>query len=104
MLASAMIYWHWQAMLISYLTKRVVELPFNNLPELIENTNFRIAVWPGTYDEDVFKYATDHHWKRAWKERIQPFLHEYKDNKGNMTQYPMADSSIALYYSASNLK
>ena len=75
-------------------------MPFNNIPELLENTNFRIALMAGSYDEDAFKYATDHHWKRAWKERIQPFLHEYKDNNGNMTQYPLADSSIALYSDA----
>ena len=92
-----MINGYWQAMLISYLSKIVVELPFNNLPELLENTNFRIAVWPGTFEEDLFKYATDPHWKRAWKERIQPFLHEYNNHNGNMTQYPMADSSIALF-------
>ena len=99
-----MINWHWQAMLISYLSKRVVELPFNNIPELLANTNFRIAVLPGSYHEDAFKYATDHNWKIAWKERIQPFIHEYKDNKGNMTQYPLADSSIALYNTAFTLR
>ena len=97
MLASAMMNWHWQAMLISYLSKRVVVLPFNNIPELIDNTNLRIAVLPGSYHEDKFKFATDHYMKIAWKERIQPFLHEYKDNNGNMTQYPLADASITLY-------
>ena len=91
-------------MLISYLSTRVIVLPFNNIPELIEKTNFRIAVWPGSYPEDTFKYATDHYWTIAWKERIQPFLNDYKDNNGNMTQYPMKDSSIALYNSARNLK
>ena len=99
-----MIYTAWQACLISNLSKKVVELPFNNIPELLENTNFRIAVLPGSVHEDAFKYATDYHWKRAWKERIQPFLHKYIDNKGNMTQYLLADSSIALYYSASFLR
>ena len=88
----------WQACLRSSLTTKVVELPFNNIPELLENNNFRIAIIPGSVHEDAFKYATDYHWKRAWKERIQPFLHEYEDNKGNMAQYPLADSSVALYY------
>ena len=102
MLASAIINWHWQAMLISYLSKRVTVLPFNNLPELIENTNFRIALLPGSYYEDAFKYATDHYWKIAWKERIQPFIHEYNGiSEGNMIQFPMADSSIALYFISS---
>ena len=104
MLASTMINWHWQAMLISYLSKRVTVMPFNNIPELLENTNFRIALFPGSYSENAFEYATDHHLKRAWKERIQPFLHEYKDHNGNMTQYPLADSSIALYNTDFNLR
>ena len=90
-----MINWHWQAMLISYLSTKVVELPFNSLPELIENTNFKIALLPGSSSEDAFKYATDPYWKIAWKERIQPFIHEYK---GDLIQFPMADSSVALYY------
>ena len=79
-------------------------MPFKNIPELLENTNFRIAVLPGSYHEDAFKYATDYHWKTAWNERIQTFLHEYKDSNGNMAQYPMKDSSIALYFSAQNIK
>ena len=99
-----MINWHWQAMLISYLSKRVVVLPFNNIPELLENTNYRIALWPGGYAEDVFKHSTDDHFKRAWKERIQPFLHEYKDHNGNITQYPLADSSLAYYAIATGVQ
>ena len=99
MLASVMINWYWQAMLISYLSKKVVQLPFNNINELLEKTNFRIVVLPGSYYEDVFKYATDYHFEMAWKERIQPFLHEYKDNNGHMIQYPLADPSVAFYTS-----
>ena len=96
-LASAMINWHWQAMLISYLSSKVVELPFNSIPELIENTNFKIAVLPGSYHEDAFKYANDPYWKIAWKERIQPFIHEYK-GISDWIQVPKADPSTALYF------
>ena len=99
-----MINWHWQAMLISYLSKRVVQLPFNNIPELLEKTNYRIAINPGGYYEDVFKYATDYHLKIAWKERIQPFLDKYKDNNGPMIHYPLADPSIAFYTSFNSIR
>ena len=78
MLASVLIYWHWEAMLISYLATRVIVLPFNNIPELVENSNFKISLNPGTSFEDAFKFATDTHWKIAWKERIKPFLDDYK--------------------------
>ena len=84
-------------MLISYLATRVIVLPFNGIPELVDNSNFKIALNPGTSYEDAFKFATDPSWKVAWKERIQPFLENYVGNGGNMIQYAMADSSIAVY-------
>jgi hypothetical protein len=33
-----MIFWHWEAMLISYLATRVISLPFKNIPGLVANT------------------------------------------------------------------
>lgn len=36
-----LIYWHWEAMLISHLASRYVNLPFNDIPELLDNTNYR---------------------------------------------------------------
>ena len=92
-------------MLISYLSSKVVELPFNSIPELIENTNFRIAVLPGSYHEDAFKYANDPYWKIAWKERIQPFIHEYKGTSvDDLIQVPIADPSTALYFAVPQLR
>ena len=38
-----MVYWHWEAMLISYLATRVTVLPFNNIPELIALSEVQIA-------------------------------------------------------------
>ena len=94
-----MINWHWQAMLISYLSKKVIALPFDTIPELLENTKLRIAVLPGSYHEDAFKYATDPYWKIAWKERIQPFIHEYKGmSLDDLMHVPIADPSTALYF------
>ena len=50
-------YLHWEAMLISYLATRVTVLPFNNVPELISKTKFRIVLTPGSSYEDDFKTA-----------------------------------------------
>jgi hypothetical protein len=44
-----MIYWHWEAMLISYLATRVIVLPFNSIPELLDKSDFLIALNPGLY-------------------------------------------------------
>ena len=51
-------YLHWEAMLISYLSTRVIVLPFDNIPELISKTQFRIILSPGSSYEDDFKTAT----------------------------------------------
>ncbi len=36
-----MIYWHWEAMLISYLATRVIKLPFTSIAGLIANTDYK---------------------------------------------------------------
>ncbi len=72
-----MIYWHWEAMLISYLSTRVTVLPFNNIPELIAKSQYRILFIPGTSSEDAFKKSQDPDWMVAWKERIQPTLKDF---------------------------
>ena len=44
LLFGSLIYWHWEAMLISYLATRVTILPFNNIPSLISNSETKIAL------------------------------------------------------------
>ena len=70
-------YLHWEAMLISYLSTRVIVLPFNNIPELISKTQFRIVLTPGSSYEDDFKTATDPDWVIARKDRVSPHLEEF---------------------------
>ncbi len=38
------IYWHWEAMLISFLQVRKTVLPFNSLEDLYENTKFKASL------------------------------------------------------------
>ena len=72
-----MIFWHWEAMLISYLATRVISLPFKTIPELLTNTQIRILLSPGTSFEDSFKTSTDPNWQAAWTKRVQPHLEEH---------------------------
>ena len=72
-----MIFWHWEAMLISYLATRVVSLPFKGIPDLVANTQFRIILTPGSSYEDAFKTSTDQNWHSAWTDRVQPHLEEH---------------------------
>ena len=72
-----LLYLQWEAMLISYLARRTINLPFNSIPTLITKSDFKIAVIPGSSYEDAFKTATDPFWQKAWTERIEPYLDAY---------------------------
>ena len=78
-----MLYLQWEAMLISYLARRVTVIPFDSIPKLVADTDFKISLMPGTSFEDVFKTATDPYWQKAWNDRIEPFLADYKSYYGN---------------------
>ena len=43
LLAGTLIYYHWEAMLISYLAVRTIVLPFNSLEELAYQTDFNVS-------------------------------------------------------------
>ena len=100
MIGGILIYYLWEAMLVSYLSTKVVVLPFNNIRELLDNTNFRIGVTPGTSHVDYFKYSTNPILQKAFKERIEPYLDEYADatNKRLQVELPLKDRSVAFYY------
>ena len=93
-----MIFWHWEAMLISYLATRVIPLPFKDISDLVANTQFRIILMPGGSMEDSFKTSPDPTWQTAWTDRVQPHLEEhvgfsYQDFTDKITR----DGVSALY-------
>ena len=93
-----MVHWHWEATLISYLTSRQTVLPFRNIPELVWSTHTKIAIVLGTADEDAFKISTDPYWMKAWKERIEPNIDEYKGkNIEDFINLIKEDANYALY-------
>ena len=94
--ASILLYYHWEAMLISYLATRVIVLPFNNIRELVDQSTFVISLFPGSSYMDSFKFSEDPDWQRAWEQRLEPYLDNYEDTS-RMINYPLEDSNIALY-------
>ena len=70
-------------MLISYLAARVIVLPFNNIETLLTQSNFQISILAGSAVEDAFKLSKDDVWQRAWKERIEPYLEDYRTYYSN---------------------
>lgn len=73
----------WNANLISYLAIQKTHLPFNNLETLLSLTSNKIALLPGSAEEDEFRYSTDPLMQRAWTERIEPYLDEFHTISGN---------------------
>ena len=43
------IYYHWEAMVISYLAVRTIVLPFSSLEDLVTNTNFKVTLFYISY-------------------------------------------------------
>ena len=80
-----LLYLLWEAMLISYLAKRVINIPFNDVSTLVTKTDFKITVRQGTSYEDAFKTATDPFWQKAWIDRVEPFLQDYRPYYGTTT-------------------
>ena len=77
---------------------RVIVLPFNDIPDLLSNTDFPIIVTPGTSFEDAFKTAKNPDWQAAWIYRVQPYL---KSNIGitktDRVKMLSEDSTSAIY-------
>ena len=61
-------------MLVSYLSTRVIVLPFKSIPELVSMSQFRILLMPGSSYEDAFKTSPDPDWQAAWVSRVEPHL------------------------------
>ena len=84
-------------MLISYLATRKIVLPFNNIPELVSKSSFRIALTTGSSYEDAFKTSRDPDWMVAWTDRIQPYLEDYVGDTEYRLNLIMTDPTTALY-------
>ena len=76
-ISGLLLYIMWEAMLVTYLATRFTVLPFDGIATLVKNSNFKIAVSPGTSQNDAFKLSTDPLWMEAWQQRIEPFQEGY---------------------------
>ena len=93
-----MMYWHWEAMLISYLATRVVVLPFNNIPELVANSQFRILLMPGSSYEDAYKTSPDPDWQAAWVDRVQSHLEAHKGFSSDDFAELLTTDAVTAWY------
>ena len=78
-----MIYWYiWEAYLIFQMTTQELILPFNNLDELLEKTDFRVAIKPGGSQELTFRTSPFPVVQRVYEERIQPHMEVFASYRG----------------------
>ena len=87
-------------MLLSFLTVERFDLPFNNLRDLLKNTDYNIAIIPGSISEAIFKDSLDPNYQEAWKDRIEPYLEDYlpyAKNADHMMEIFNQIPRIALY-------
>ena len=96
----------WEAMLVSYLSAIRIDLPFNNMEELMTNTDYKIIVMWGSFFEDAFKFAQDPLWKRAYTERVLPTKEEYGDITSEQVQVDTIAENLdlALYTAHFNVR
>ena len=72
-----MVYYYWEAMLISYLSTRVTPIPFDSIGGLLDSS-YSFYVKPGSSYWDSFKYGNSL-WKQVYEEKLKPFENEYTD-------------------------
>ena len=77
MLSSVLLYFLWEAMLVSYLAVDVQVLPFNGMETFMSKSNYKMASAPGWYAYSVFEYATDPTWKAVFTERLEPYVDDF---------------------------
>ena len=84
-------------MVTSYLSARITTLPFYDLNGLVETSDFKIALMPGSYYVDIFRLSNDSIWQKAFKTRIEPNLESYKGHSESMIYFPLNDKKTAVY-------
>ena len=82
-------YFHWEAMLISYLAQRVTPMPFTNMQELYDS-DYILGASPGSSNYDSFKYGSEL-WKKIYKDKLEPVP------KPKHIEYVLSDTKKAVY-------
>eukprot|EP00095_Tigriopus_kingsejongensis_P012527 maker-scaffold455_size166772-snap-gene-0.36 protein:Tk12527 transcript:maker-scaffold455_size166772-snap-gene-0.36-mRNA-1 annotation:"hypothetical protein L798_01404" len=96
-LGGSVVFWHWEAMIISYLAVRVPALPFQDLEGLLSKTNKKILVKPGSSYVDGFRYSLDPLIQEAWQSRIKDYLDTYPNSRRDLTDLVASDPDYVLY-------
>ena len=102
MVCGMLAYKFWEAMLISYLTTNIVDLPFSNVETLVQDSSYYLVIPLGTVHLDLFRYSTRPLWMRAFHERIEPYWDDYKslDRTKQFVKYTLDNEDAAHFNDA----
>ena len=90
MIGGLLCYFHWEAMLISYLAKRVIAVPFSNMQELYKS-DYRFTTLAESALSDSFKNG-DELWQLIFREKLEFF------DQINYVDWVLLDANNAVYY------
>ena len=88
-------YFHWEAMLISYLAKIVTPIPFSNMLELY-NSDYQLTTLGGSYFVDVFRYG-DELWQLIYREKME-LTNKYCNSPNQCVDMVLMDPKNAAYF------
>ena len=100
MLSGVILYFHWEAMLISYLATRNVIYPFKDLREMYEETDFKFYTLPGSAMWSSFKDSDDELWRNIHRDMFEPnaeWFDQYKGPTSKQVEWILLDTTHALY-------
>ena len=95
MVGGLLCYFHWEAMLISYLAKIVISVPFSNMQELY-SSDYRLTTLGGSSFSDALKYGNEL-WQLIYSEKLE-VVNQYCGSKEDCLNWLLLDAKNALYY------
>ena len=100
MVGGLLCYFHWKAMLISYLSKIVISIPFSNMQELY-NSDYQVSTLAGSSYIDAFKYGNNL-WQLIFKEKLEKVDQDCISPK-DCRSWLLQDAKNALYFSFNSI-
>ena len=97
MVGGLLCYFHWEAMLISYLAKIVIPVPFSNMQELYES-DYQFTTLAGSAFSDAFKNG-DELWRLIYREKLE-FFDDIGPAAADYLDWVLLDAKNAVYYNA----
>ena len=97
---AVLIYYYWEAMLISYLSTRVTVLPFESMIGLL-NSSYSFYAEPGSYYWETFKFGSPIY-RELFDKKLKPHEKEYREVMASTDQdsagvWIMQDGDRAVY-------